>query len=521
MHIRQSRSRHFIRDIVLVFIVLSASTLGGVAYFAARARADISQHYIDTATTSAARQFKTMVDAMTQTLTMAGDWVVSGRLSLADAGQPDGLLFPLLKREPILSAIVIADTKGDSCQVSAYGAGWRTLRVGETGGRRESLVHYWDADRKPLSEERKPSGYDARNRPWFSPALGTDAVFFTQPYTFFESHRVGITASISRQSGVGGGQLVVAFDILLDDLFEKIQQMAASKNSRVFIFRNDTQIYVSTDSHSSEFRSAVELDDPLVQKMIASWKGRHIPSNEAFSIRHGSRTWWCGYRTMENTHRNVWVGVMVPETDIMGGIRQRRTRLWEMGAVVVLLAGGLAFFVIRRYGRTFNLPADRYDSRQPEKSILRLIAKGEGRTVEFKSTMRMNLHTRKPGKEIEIAWLKAVAAFMNTDGGTLLLGVSDDGTIGGLEADDFANDDKCRLHLKNLVNQHIGAEFSKYLRFNLVGVDGKQIGVVSCRPCADPVYLKEGKSEAFYIRSGPSSDALPVSKIVSYIRNRG
>ena len=170
---------------------------------------------------------------------------------------------------------------------------------------------------------------------------------------------------------------------------------------------------------------------------------------------------------------------------------------------------------------TFNLPADRYDSRQPEKSILRLIAKGEGRTVEFKSTMRMNLHTRKPGKEIEIAWLKAVAAFMNTDGGTLLLGVSDDGTIGGLEADDFANDDKCRLHLKNLVNQHIGAEFSKYLRFNLVGVDGKQIGVVSCRPCADPVYLKEGKSEAFYIRSGPSSDALPVSKIVSYIRNRG
>lgn len=39
-------------------------------------------------------------------------------------------------------------------------------------------------------------------------------------------------------------------------------------------------------------------------------------------------------------------------------------------------------------------PKDRYDNRQPEKSIRRLIADGEGRTLEFKSTMRMNLHTQ-------------------------------------------------------------------------------------------------------------------------------
>lgn len=39
---------------------------------------------------------------------------------------------------------------------------------------------------------------------------------------------------------------------------------------------------------------------------------------------------------------------------------------------------------------------------------------------------------------IRIAWLKAVVAFMNTDGGTLLIGVSDDGAIKGLDADNFA-----------------------------------------------------------------------------------
>ena len=140
--------------------------------------------------------------------------------------------------------------------------------------------------------------------------------------------------------------------------------------------------------------------------------------------------------------------------------------------------------------------------------------------MELKSTMRMNLHTRKPGKEIEVARLKAVAAFMNTDGGTLLLGVSDDGVIKGLDADGFANDDKCRLHFKNLINQHIGAELNKYLRFDLVRVDSSLIGVVTCRRCDEPVYLKTAKSEEFYIRSGPSSDVLPVSKIMAYIKNR-
>jgi predicted HTH transcriptional regulator len=140
--------------------------------------------------------------------------------------------------------------------------------------------------------------------------------------------------------------------------------------------------------------------------------------------------------------------------------------------------------------------------------------------IEFKSTMRMNLHTQKAGKEIEVAWLKAVVAFMNTDGGTLLFGVSDDGVIKGLDADGFASDDKCQLHFKNVINQHIGAESHKHLSFKLVNMDGKQIGVVSCSRCAEPVYLRTGKSEEFYIRSGPSNDALPVSKIVTYIQNR-
>ena len=132
----------------------------------------------------------------------------------------------------------------------------------------------------------------------------------------------------------------------------------------------------------------------------------------------------------------------------------------------------------------------------------------------------MNLHTKKPGKEIELAWAKGVAGFLNTNGGTLLFGVTDDGEITGLEQDVFENEDKCGLHFKNLIAKHIGAEFSKYIRFMILPMDGKSVGVVSCGRSSEPVFLKDVNKEHFYIRNGPSSDELPVSKALDYIKRR-
>ena len=134
--------------------------------------------------------------------------------------------------------------------------------------------------------------------------------------------------------------------------------------------------------------------------------------------------------------------------------------------------------------------------------------------------MRMNLKTSQPGKEIELAWLKATTAFMNSDGGVLLLGINDGGEFAGLEADNFENEDKCRLHFKNLINQHIGAEFTNYLNFKIMKIEDKTIGLLECKPSQKPVFLKNKNEEYFYIRSGPSSIKLQTSKILEYIEDR-
>jgi hypothetical protein len=124
-----------------------------------------------------------------------------------------------------------------------------------------------------------------------------------------------------------------------------------------------------------------------------------LAGGTTFSIVHEKATWWCGFRPMEGVSRNVWVAVMVPEADIIGNVQQRQSGLWAAGGLVLLLIGGLALAMVRRYGRVASLPGDRLDSSDPEASICRLIGKGEGRTIEFKASMRMNLHTQKPCHE--------------------------------------------------------------------------------------------------------------------------
>jgi len=152
-----------------------------------------------------------------------------------------------------------------------------------------------------------------------------------------------------------------------------------------------------------------------------------------------------------------------------------------------------------------------------ENHVLHLIREGESVAVEFKSTMRMNLKSGKAGKEIELAWLKTVVAFMNSQGGSLLIGVDDEGGVQGIGADGFANDDKCRLHFKNLVHQHVGPEFSRYLHLQIVSIQGEKVLYIECEKSNKPAFLKNRTEEDFFIRSGPSSVKLPGSKVLEYV----
>lgn len=156
----------------------------------------------------------------------------------------------------------------------------------------------------------------------------------------------------------------------------------------------------------------------------------------------------------------------------------------------------------------------------PETDLDALVARGESGTVEFKSTLRTNLHTGSSDKKIENAVLKTIAGFLNTEGGTLLIGIADDGSSIGIQPDSFLSEDKMNLHLVNLVKSRIAAHAMTKIHIHFEDYHGNRIMKVECDPSRTPVYVNEDSEERFYVRMGASTDHLPPSQIPDYIKTR-
>jgi len=153
-------------------------------------------------------------------------------------------------------------------------------------------------------------------------------------------------------------------------------------------------------------------------------------------------------------------------------------------------------------------------------STFRLIEQGENDFVEFKSTLRYNLYTKKFDKEMEHAALKTVAAFLNSAGGSLLIGVDDNKNILGLDNDSFKDDDKAMLHFIKLVEDRIGIQFAGYLNSCIETVNDGKVFRIDIKPSKTPAYLSHGNNEILYVRSGPSTSQMKVSEIYDYVNSR-
>jgi YesN/AraC family two-component response regulator len=155
-----------------------------------------------------------------------------------------------------------------------------------------------------------------------------------------------------------------------------------------------------------------------------------------------------------------------------------------------------------------------------EAELSALIKQGESAKLEFKSTLRRNLYTDKNETRIENQCLKSVSAFLNSEGGTLLVGVNDDGEAIGMDADSFKDEDKLLLHWHNLMREYLGANMASAVRSNMHTLKDKRILVVQCTPSSVPVFLDRNNEEAFYVRLGNTSQALKPSEMLTFIDSR-
>lgn len=331
-----------------------------------------------------------------------------------------------------------------------------------------------------------------------------------------------ITASSLVESG-SSQRLMISFAFPAEAILSQLSGAERGGAERIFLYWGDGRAMpvsgLGTDVAPDLAGQALtpdKLPDPVVRKAVSGLAALEDGTpDKPFSFTSGGEVWWTWAMPLSIFGDTLSLGVAVPRQNVLSTLTS--DSFLQAGAVVlILMAFGVLFILHRSRGRIESLGMRR-EAAATAGDVIDLIQAGEGGRLEFKQTLRFNLKSGKNGKEIEHACLKTVSAFLNSEGGTLLVGVADDGTVTGFDEDNFDSDDKALLHFNNLVDRHIGTEFSRYIDSRIIEVGGKRVLRVHCIPAPVPAILDAAKGEEFYVRSGPASRCLTLKQFHDWL----
>jgi len=240
-----------------------------------------------------------------------------------------------------------------------------------------------------------------------------------------------------------------------------------------------------------------------------------------------------GWETYIQQLQSLPLRVCLIKNKIQGGITIIRTLNVEDNEAPAKEIGGRYLrkrkdiekeYQARRGGLTGSYEPDGFRENKQKatgRNYEALIQDGESNRVEFKGSLRWNYETGGRDRIMEYAIVKAASAFMNSEGGTLFIGVGDDGEILGIKKDLDTlkgNKDSFLLQLINVTNQYLGKEFNQYADVKIVPINSKDVCIVEVAASAMPVFLKNAGKEEFYVRASASSQSMSVREANEYIK---
>jgi len=497
----------------LLGFVLILLTMNGYQYF--KLKRDVSENMIQGIGEVELRDLKMFFADTEEILLLIRDWGESDVLLGKGITSLNKKLIPLLSRQKLISGISIATESGDEYLLYESKGNFVTRQSTYGEPNNTQVYSEWDKDVEEVSTRRGNEKYDPRTNKWYANAGIGDLVKWSGVYPLPVSHTPGLTASISWDTkGEKGLHMVSALHVSLSRIEKMLNSRGDNRPGLLFLVRPDGSFLIL--SEFADGSNSMEVDESVVEHLIAKWVQDGKPVKDMVRLRNDKEPWVASFYDVGQNKNLFWLGVAAKNKELVGWLDHSLFSVDLVDFIVAIGGGGIILFIMLKNG-ILRLRREKKSSVDRLRKYVRL---GEGGDVEFKSTVRTHLKTGKVGKEIELAWLKAIVAFLNSDGGTLLMGVTDAGEICGLEVDNFENNDRCLLHVKNLLNQHVGAEFSPYLDISLVEKLTGVVVMIECKKATDPVFLKIGKNEEFYIRSGPSSVKLSPSQIVNFVQQK-
>ncbi len=325
---------------------------------------------------------------------------------------------------------------------------------------------------------------------------------------------------------VNGIKTVLVLEFSKDKLFNEFK-ISSGKNYPRLSFMNldGKELHLNTADQqkvgdSLYAQNEVDSLQMNIARHFANFK--EVPRG-TFNFTYKNQIYWNSFKRLTNDSGIQYYLYTVPNSQLTSGntIILARFGLW-IGLGMMIL-GSILLLVRKRF---FYMP-----NRMKIPSVEEILKEEENRYLEFKSSLRWDYRQEKVNPELEKVIMKTIAAFGNTDGGILLIGVDDDKNILGLEKDfktlKKVDADYYEVHLRNIMHKLMGVKYvSKYIRTEFEMVQGQFICKIKVISAKEPLFLKytnkNGQTEEkFYVRSGNSSHEInSIAEINDYINTK-
>ncbi len=280
---------------------------------------------------------------------------------------------------------------------------------------------------------------------------------------------------------------------------------------------------VGINQNFRELGDSTNKNDSLGIISIEHLKRFSKSKNGIFNINYNNEVYWNSFKRFSKKEGILFYLLSIPNKEIVGANKTGyKSSIMFWGALVLIIIGFI-LFLRRKFAK--KGPSILTDI-APVKELLE---HDESRLLEFKSSLRWDYRQQKVNVELEKVIFKTIAAFGNTDGGILLIGVDDDKNILGLEPDfnTFKKPDAdfFEIHLHNLLHAAMGVKYvTNYIRMQFEDFENnKTVCKIQVLAASEPLFIKSKNKngitkETFYVRSGNSSQEIkPIAEINDYL----
>lgn len=376
-----------IKSFVILILVSSLSVLILMSIRAHRTEQELSEKLINNGTRQVTQELDRFFQPANREALMAAFWGRSGKLNLDEviAGRPgevteaqrqaatrlNTLLLPLLLQVPEISSVQVGNARGDGFLILQLPSGHiRNRVVARENWRSQTLWFDVNQEGVPTSSDWQALDYDPRQRAWYRGLEDQPdgEVYWTEPYVFYTTKDLGITASVKWENA--GLTSAIAYDVLLTALtgFTQADSQQVSKHSQTAIF-TDKWLAIGLPRHAKfssletirqaflchvaklgtpEFTAAVTeaQTNADVRKTLKESKKAIFP----FTCQ--GENWWAGVSAYPlDGGRSLWTVILVPNRDLLEGLRQQR--IYLLIATIIALTAALlySFLLARTYSR--------------------------------------------------------------------------------------------------------------------------------------------------------------------------